>query len=136
MRILFSILANAVLLYLLARLLPCQGDACAAGGVATSAASLLSGGWKTYLVGGVVLGAVGAFLRPFLELVGLPLKLFAFGLTVLLTNSVILYLFTALMGWLNFPEARYEIRGAGAFLLAVAIFTLFNTLYGAFFKRK
>ena len=134
MRILFAILANAAILVLLHSLLPYTKDL---GGVQAPALLPLSGGgWKTYLIGGVVLGLVGAFLRPILMLIGLPFRLVAFGLTVLVINGLILMFFTVVMGWLNFPSAYYDIEGVGAFLLAVAIFTVFNTLYGAFFKKK
>lgn len=134
MRILFAILANAVILVLLRWLLPYDLNL---GGVqAPSLFPLSGGGWKTYLIGGVVLGLVGALLRPVLTLIGLPFRIIAFGLTVLIINGLILMFFTAIMGLLSFPDAAYDIKGAGSFLIAVAIFTVFNTLYGAFFKRK
>lgn len=134
MRILFAILANAAILVALRWLLPYDVNL---GGVqAPALLPLAGGGWKTYLIGGLVLGLVGAFLRPVLTLIGLPFRLVFFGLTVLVINGLILMFFTALMGWLSFPDAAYDIKGVGSFLLAVAIFTVFNTLYGAFFKKK
>lgn len=133
MRVLFAILVNAFLLWFLAWLLPYRTDV---GGVLVPAIPLWSGGWKTYLIGGVLLGLVAAFLRPILALIGLPFKIIAFGLTTLFINAVILIFFTTVMGWINFHDAAYDIRGVGALILSVAIFTVFNTLYGAFFKKK
>jgi uncharacterized membrane protein YvlD (DUF360 family) len=133
MRVIFAILANAGLLWLLAWLLPYRADV---GGVIVPEIPLLAGGWKTYLVGGVLLGLVASLLRPLLTIIGLPLRFVAFGTTMLATNAAILYFFTVVMGWLNFQDAAYDIKGAGALIVSVAIFTVFNTLYGAFFKRK
>ena len=133
MRVLFAILFNATLLWGLAWLLPYRPDV---GGIMVPQIPLLQGGWKTYLIGGVLLGLVGALLRPILTIIGLPLRFVAFGTTVLATNAVILWFFTWIMGVLNFQDAAYDIQGAGALLLSVAIFTVFNTLYGAFFRRN
>ena len=134
MRLLLAVLANAFLLWLLAYLLPYDLQV---GGVqAPSLLPLSGGGWKTYLLGGVILGVVSTFLRPVLALVGLPFRFFAFGLTTLAINAALLVFFTKVMGAINFQDAAYDIRGAGALALSVAIFTVFNTLYGAFFKKK
>lgn len=120
MRLLFSIAANAAILYAIAYFLP---------------EVTATGGWKLYLVGGVVLGILNTFIRPILKLLGLPFILLTFGLFILVINGIILALFEKIILVLNVSGIAFETGGFTNFAIAVVLFTIFNTIYGVFFKK-
>lgn len=76
-------------------------------------------------------------IRPILKLLSLPFFLLFFGLTLFIVNGVILKLFGYIMNdVLIIPGISYVIEGWGNFVIAVAIFTILNTLYGLLFFKK
>lgn len=120
MKIFISILANGLILYGMGLLLP---EIVATGGI------------KLYFIGGVVLGLLNTFIKPILGILGFPFMILTFGLFTLVINGVILVLLEKIIAALNIVGVAYHISGWANFAIAVVIFTIFNTLYGAFFKR-
>lgn len=120
MRIFFSIFFNGLMLYGLSYLLP----------------EIVATGWiKLYFVAGVVLGLLNTFVRPILKLFGFPFIILTFGLFILVINAVILGLLEKIIALLNIANVSYSFGGWTNFLIAVVIFSIFNTLYGTFFKK-
>ena len=74
-------------------------------------------------------------VRPLLKLIGLPFIFLTFGLFILVINGVILWLLEGIIKLLSITGVSFEIRGAVNFIIAVAIFTVFNTIYNTFFKK-
>ena len=140
MKILFSILLNASILFLVAFLLwpDVSGTLWAGVILGCKSCGLMSlGAWKTFLVWGVILGIMNITIRPILKLLSLPFFLLFFGLTLFIVNGVILKLFGYIMNdVLIIPGISYVIEGWGNFVIAVAIFTILNTLYGLLFFKK
>jgi uncharacterized membrane protein YvlD (DUF360 family) len=58
-----------------------------------------------------------------------------FGLFNLVINGVILWLLQRIIQVLNIAEVTYNFGGWVNFAIAVVIFSIFNTLYGTFFKH-
>jgi len=52
----------------------------------------VSGDWKTFVILGVVLGAVNFFVKPILNALSLPLKILTLGLFSLIINMVLVWL--------------------------------------------
>ena len=121
MKIFVAILLNASILYAIAFLMPSEVVA--------------TGGWKLYLVGGVVLGLLNTFIKPLLKVLGFPFILITFGLFTLVINGVILILLQKILEILSITGVSYMISGWVNFAIAVVIFSIINTIYGAFFKH-
>jgi putative membrane protein len=121
MKIFFSILLNASILYAIAYLL--QDSVIALGG------------WQLYLIAGVILGVLNTFIKPILKVLGFPFIIITFGLFTLVINGVILLLLQKIISFLNIAGVAYSIDGWVNFAIAVVIFSIFNTIYGAFFKH-
>ncbi|MCH8518457.1 phage holin family protein [Candidatus Gracilibacteria bacterium] len=140
MKILSSILGNALILYLITFLLAGNPERAISDGVLlgcsncdyTSLEAL-----KTYVLGGIVLGIINITIRPILRILSLPFFFLFFGLLSLVINGVILYLFSYILNEiLIIPGVGYTIVGTINFIIAVAIFTFFNTLFSfLLFKR-
>jgi putative membrane protein len=119
MNILFSILANGIILFAVVSLLP---------GVTAA------GGWELYLIGGIVLGLLNAFVRPVLDFFGFPFVILTFGIFILVINGIILALLQKIITAINVSGVALDFNGFGNFAIAVVIFTIFNTIYGVLFK--
>ena len=120
MKIFFSILLNASILYAIALLIP---------------EVVTNGGWQLYLIAGVILGVLNTFIKPILKVLGFPFIIITFGLFTLVINGVILLLLQKIITLLNIAGVSYHIDGWVNFAIAVVIFSIFNTIYGAFFKH-
>lgn len=127
MKVFFSILFNALILFAIVFFMPYQ-DALKIWVIAT---------WdlKLYFVWWVVLGLLNFAIKPILKLLGLPFIMITFGLFILVINWVILFLLEKIISLLNIPWVTFSIHGILDFLIAVAIFTVFNTIYNTFFKK-
>jgi|GEM_PF-1069223 len=130
MKIFFSILLNASILFVIVYLLntPAHPDS-----VLVTPNGFDS--WKTYLWGGFVLGLLNFFVRPMLKLFGLPL-FFIYPIVALGINAILLLLFEKTMNYiLVFPGMTYEINGAINFAIATLIFTVLNVVYSILFSK-
>lgn len=78
MGVVIAILANALLLYAIASLLPYDS--------ATNTGVISSGTWSLYLIGGAVLGVLNFFVKPVLKIIGFPFILLSLGLFTLVIN--------------------------------------------------
>lgn len=139
MKILFSILINAVILYAITYFLgPNAGETLQAGIILGCDCDYTSlGALKTYAIWGIILGIINVTVKPVLKILSLPLFFLFFGLLSFVVNGILLYLFTYIINdILIIPGVGYEINGLINFVIAVAIFTVLNTLYSLLFFKK
>ncbi len=140
MKILFSIIINGAILYAMTYLLWENADKAIEAGIIlwcddceyTSLEAL-----KTYIIWWVILGLINVTIRPVLKILSLPLFFLFFGMASFVINWVLLYLFTFIINdILLIPGVGYEINGIINYVIAVAIFTVLNTLYSLLFFKK
>ncbi|PIE85480.1 hypothetical protein CSA08_01840 [Candidatus Gracilibacteria bacterium] len=130
MKILFSIIINALILFMLTYMLAANPEKGVLDGIS------MSGGWKTYLLGGIILGVINITIRPILKILSLPLFFVFFGLVTFLVNGIILKLFEYIINdLLKIPGVSYNIDGWINFAVATTIFTVLNVVYQMFFKK-
>ena len=72
----------------------------------------ISGGWPSYLIGGLVYALLTLLVRPVIHIFTLPLNLLTFGLFTFLIDALFLYLLTVFVpqvtvGAFVFPGIRY-----------------------------
>jgi putative membrane protein len=120
MKILLAIIFNGLILFGISYFLP---EVQAEGGI------------KLYFVAGIVLWLLNTFVRPILKIFGFPFIILTLGLFSLVINGVILMLLEKIITILNITWVSYDLGGWLNFAFAVVIFTVFNTLYGTFFKK-
>lgn len=58
---------------------------------------VISGGFTTYLLGGLALSVMNVTVRPVLSILSLPLNLVTLGLFSFFSNAIILYLLTVIV---------------------------------------
>lgn len=140
MKILSSIFWNALILYLITYLLSGNLEKSVSDGIilACSNCSYTSlEALRTYIFWGIILWLINITIRPILKILSLPFFLLFFWLASIIINSLILYLFSYILNEvLIIPWVWYTIVGIVNFIIAVAIFTFFNTIFSfLLFKR-
>jgi len=131
MRILFSILINAWILFLMAYLLAANPDK------AIETWITVIWWWKTYLLWWIILWIINVTIRPILKILTIPLFIVFFWLVVFIINAIILKVFDysvneiLMIQWMS-----YTINWWINFIIAVAIFTILNMFYSLLFSKK
>ena len=138
--LLFLIFFNACILWLMTFLLWANESAGITNGIVLACVDCSYSSieaWKTYLIWGIILWFLNAFVRPVLKILTLPLYFLLLWLVSLLINASVLYLLGFIINDLLAIEGvAYEINGIINFIIAVAIFTFLNTIYTILFSKK
>lgn len=111
-KLIFSVLVNAVALYLAAFFIP---------------GFSVMGGIVAFLTAGAILTVINATLRPLMKLILGPFIVLTFGLFVIVINALTLYLLDVL-------SPQVTIQGYPALLLATLLIGVINLILG--FARK
>lgn len=133
MKLIFSIIINALILWAVAYFL--SGNQELTSWIILPEA--IGDQYKTFIVWGFLLWIINVTIRPILNILSLPFYLIFFGLVVFIVNGIILKLLTYIMSViLIIPWVKFEFATTIDFLIAVAIFTILNMVYSLlFFKR-
>lgn len=131
MKILLSIMINALILFIIAYLLAWNPDKW------TEAWVIVTWWWGTYLLLWIILWLINVIIKPILRILSLPFFFLFFWLTVFITNAIILKLFGYIINdILVIPWMSYKIVWWINFVIAVAIFTMLNMIYSLLFFKK
>ena len=140
MKILFSIIINAGILFAITYLLSASPDKWVADWVMLGCADCWYNSlqaWKTYIIGWIILWGINVTIRPLLKILSLPFYLIFFSLVWFIVNGIILKLFDYIVNnILSIPWVAYSINGTVDFIIAVAIFTFLNMFYSLIFTKK
>lgn len=71
----------------------------------------VSGGLKTYIVGGIILSILFMIVKPILSIITLPLNIVTLGLFSFIVNAIILYLLTIFVP--NISISAFTFKGFG-----------------------
>ncbi len=77
----------------------------------------ISGDFTTYIIGGVVLGALFLIVKPILSILTLPLNIVTLGLFSFVINAIILYLLTILVPSISVNAFTFEGINYGGFTI-------------------
>ena len=129
MKIFFSIILNASILYIITILLNTVDH--------PDSIVIWELWWQTYLIAWVILWVLNITVKPVLKILWLPLSIFFHWLVVLIINGIILWLFEKIINNILLIEwIAYKINDWWNFVIAVAIFTFLNMLYSLLFNKK
>jgi putative membrane protein len=133
MRLIFSILINAIILYVLWFFMSWNDMVSPWIIISPTWVDM----WKTLLLGWLILWIMNVTIKPILNILSLPFYLLFFGLVAFVVNWIILWWFTYIVNvLLVIPDIEYKIPNTFDFAIAVAIFTILNMVYSIlFFKR-
>lgn len=132
MRILFAIIFNALILGVIAYFLPYDPETQV--WVLTSWNSFAENWWKIFFIGWIILWLLNAVIKPILKIVSFPFILLTMWLFTIVINWIILWMFQEILLRFNLSWVEYQIKWVLEFIIAVAIFSVFNTIYNILFK--
>ena len=127
MKIIFSILINAFILFFMTLLLNTSYETWIT----------VEWWWKMYMIWWIILWLINVTIKPILKLLSLPLFFVFFWLVVFIINWVVLWLFDIIINKILIIEwVMYKINWIVNFIIAVAIFTILNMFYSLLFSKK
>ena len=121
MRILVTILANALALFLVSRIL--EGFT-------------FEGGLIAPVIVALILTVLNFILKPLLKVLSFPLVFITGGLFLIVLNAFILYLANYLLAVMDFEGVDLVVDGPLTYLIAAVIFGLANWLIHWFLKDE
>ncbi len=131
MKILFSIIINAFILFAMTYLLWENPEKWIEAGI------IVEWWLKTYLIWWIILWLINVTIRPILKILSIPLFFVFFWLVVFIINAIVLKIFDYVVNDILIIEwVSYTINWIINFIIAVAIFTVLNMVYSVIFSKK
>lgn len=111
-RIILGVLLNGLALYGVMYVMPTQLS--------------YSGGVAFFAIGGLVMGILNAFVKPILKLITLPLRILTLGLSFILLNGFIFWIFEQVIDTLLIKGVTLDVRSVTGYIFAGLLFGLIN----------
>jgi len=121
MRILVTILVNALALFLVSKLLP---------------GFTFEGGWLTPVIVAAILTVLNFIVKPILKFLSFPLVFLTGGLFLIVLNAFMLFLADYLLAVMDFEGMNLVVDGILTYVLAAVIFGIANWLIHWFLKDE
>lgn len=94
-----------------------------------------AGGWKFFLIGGLIIGILNTLVKPVIKTITLPLVILTAGLFLIVINTIILWLTTYVIKAMEFSGVYFKIDGLMTFLIAGFLFGLINWIENLIIKK-
>lgn len=111
----FRIALNAGILYLLMELVT---------------TIVYTGGWKFFLIGGVVLGLINLFLKPLMKLLSLPMVIITGGLFLIVINMAVLWFLQYFISVIQLDGVTLAFPTFSSYAIGAVVFGLINWAAG------
>lgn len=118
-KILFGIILNAITLYILIYLVD---------GIT------YTGGFKFFVLGGILMGILNTFVKPFLKALSLPLIILTGGLILILINVAILWFIHYFFEIAAFRDVTLNFENNENYVIGGIVFGVINWLQDTFIK--
>lgn len=87
-----------------------------------------TGGIKFFVLGGLVMGILNSIVKPILKLITFPLQILTLGLSLIILNGIIFWIFKTTIDTIAIEEISVTIPGAVTYLFSGVIFGILNWL--------
>jgi len=95
-----------------------------------------TGGWKFFVVGGLIIGILNTIVKPIMKTITLPLVILSAGLFLIVINTIILWLTSYMIDVFEIPGVSFVIAGGvGTYLLAGFLLGLINWIENLIIKK-
>lgn len=109
------ILLNAGILYLLTQLVP---------------SIMFTGGWKFFVIGGVVLGLINLIIRPLMKVLSFPAMLITGGLFAIVINMAVLWFLQYFISVIQFQDVTLFFPNFVTYAIGAVVFGVINWAAG------
>lgn len=93
-----------------------------------------TGGITFFVIGGLVMGVLNGIVKPILKLLTFPIQIVTLGLSLILLNGIIFWLFDQSLQALAISGITLTVTTIKSYFLAGFVFGIINWLTHLFFK--
>ncbi len=93
-----------------------------------------TGGVKTFVLGGLILGVINSFVRPLMKLFGFPLIVMTAGLFLIVINMLLLWLLVQTFDYLAFKDVTLTFQSFSTYVIGAIVFGITNWFLNLFVK--
>lgn len=95
-----------------------------------------TGGWKFFLIAGLIFGILNTIVKPFLKLLSLPLIFLTAGIFMIVLNAFILWLVKYVIEIAHFQDVTLTIIQRDSYIWASLVFGVINWIEHFIFKHN
>jgi putative membrane protein len=95
-----------------------------------------TGGFGFFALGGVVMGILNAVVKPVLKLLALPLQIVTLGLSLIILNGIIFWIFKIIIDIIAIGGITIQIDAIKTYFLAGVVFGIINWLENIFIPHS
>lgn len=85
-----------------------------------------TGGIKFFIIGGIVLGLINTFIRPFIKVMSLPLIMISGGIVLVVWNIAILWFLSYMIGVIEFRDVTLLFPNVQSYVIGAIVFGVIN----------
>lgn len=85
-----------------------------------------TGGYKFFIIGGIVLGIINLLVRPILKIFSLPFTIITGGLFIIVINIATLWIFKYFLGVMQFQDVTLTFPNLSGYFIGAIVFGLVN----------
>jgi len=85
-----------------------------------------TGGVAFFAIGGLVMGILNSIVKPILKLLTLPLQILTLGLSLIILNGIIFWIFDVVIDTIVIEGVTLTVTGIKTYFLAGFLFGLIN----------
>lgn len=85
-----------------------------------------TGGIAFFVFGGVTMGLINTVLKPILKLLMLPLQIITLGLSLIVLNGIIFWIFSAVLDIIAVADIRLVVAATKDYFIAGFVFGIVN----------
>ncbi|MBP9718524.1 phage holin family protein [Candidatus Gracilibacteria bacterium] len=85
-----------------------------------------TGGIPFFIIGGLVMGVLNTFVKPVLKLLSLPIQIITIGLSLMVLNGIIFWIFHEVIDTLAIDMITLTVARKKSYFLAGVLFGIIN----------
>jgi putative membrane protein len=93
-----------------------------------------TGGFKFFVIGGIVLGLINSLVKPFAKAISLPFIFITGGLFLIVVNIGILWFLSYLIDVIEFRDVTLSFQNAGTYVIGAIVFGIINWTFSFIIK--
>lgn len=121
-KILINIILNGAALYAVTLIIPDE--------------IVYTGGIKFFVFGAIAMGALNSIVKPLLKLVTFPLHILTLGLSLVILNGIIFWLFEKIIDSMLIKDVSLQVKDFISYLLAGFLFGIINWVEHLLIRTK
>ena len=95
-----------------------------------------TGGWKFFIIGGIVIGLLNTLVKPLMKILSLPFIILTAGLFSFVINIIIFWLTVKVINGIHFSDVSVMVVGIWTYIFAGLVFGIVNWLLHIFIPNR